>query len=81
MKSCSTINYNYRREAHPSPHALSTAGGGNEMRIELEREEALACVMALERWKRKGEWGKSALGKLLKVMGLKSLAPTKGEEG
>ena len=43
------------------------------MKISLEREEALVCVLALEREKKPGEWGKSALKKLLKAMGLKEM--------
>ena len=41
------------------------------MRITLEREEVLACIIALERKgtvKKIGEWGKSALVKLDKSL-------------
>ena len=38
--------------------------------MKLLREEKLACIIALEKHKRIGEWGKSALTKLLKDMGL-----------
>ena len=41
------------------------------MRISLTREEAMACIIALERMRPLGEWGKSALSKLLLIMGLK----------
>ena len=41
------------------------------MRIELEREEVLACIVILERWANPGGWAESALAKLLKVMGMK----------
>ena len=43
------------------------------MKISLEREEAIACILALEKVKKPGEWGKSALKKLLKAMGLKEM--------
>ena len=39
--------------------------------MKLLREEKLACIIALEREKKPGEWSKSALKKLLKAMGLK----------
>jgi len=38
------------------------------MKISLKREEALACIIALERRKKLYPWDKSALGKLLKAM-------------
>ena len=38
--------------------------------MKLLREEKLACIIALEGNKKVGEWGKSALSKLLKDMGL-----------
>lgn len=41
------------------------------MKITLEREEVLACIIALERrgtLKKIGEWGKSALIKLERAM-------------
>ena len=41
------------------------------MKVELEREEILACIVCLEEAKRLGEWGRAALAKLLKVMGMK----------
>jgi len=46
---------------------------GSEMKIGLERDEALACVIVLENRKRPYKWEKSALKKLLKAMGLKSI--------
>jgi len=42
-----------------------------KVEIELEKAEALCCVMALERKKKLYAWQKSALEKLLKAMGLK----------
>ncbi|KKK70153.1 hypothetical protein LCGC14_2926860 [marine sediment metagenome] len=46
------------------------------MKVTLCREEELACIISLENNKRLGEWGKSALTKLLKERGLKpKLAP------
>lgn len=47
------------------------------MKVTLCREEALACIIALEGKKRPGGWDKSALKKLLKAMGL----PEKEGEG
>jgi len=44
------------------------------MRLALTREEALSCIIALEREKKPGGWSKSALAKLLKAMGLKAKA-------
>ena len=41
------------------------------MKITLEREEVLACAIALERKERPHDWDKSALSKLLKALGLK----------
>jgi len=41
------------------------------MRIELEPEEVLACIIRMERARKLGDWGKSALAKLLKATGLK----------
>lgn len=38
----------------------------------LKREEKLACIISLEKDRRIGEWGKSALRKLLKDIGLKA---------
>ena len=43
--------------------------------MKLLREEKLACIVALEKHKKIGEWGKSALAKLLQDMKLKPLAP------
>ena len=40
--------------------------------MKLVREEKLACIIALERKHKLGEWGKSALGKLLKDMGFQA---------
>ena len=40
------------------------------MKIVLSREEVLVCIIAIESQKRIGEWGKSALKKLLKSMGM-----------
>ena len=40
--------------------------------LELRREEALVCVIALERKKKLCSWQQGALTKLLKAMGLKS---------
>lgn len=48
--------------------------GTPEGRI-LNREEKLACVIALEKDKSLGAWGKSALKKLLKHIGLKARSP------
>lgn len=39
--------------------------------MNLNREEKLACIIALEKQRRIGEWGKSALKKLLNNMKLK----------
>lgn len=41
------------------------------MNIQLSREEALACIIALEREKKPYHWQESALGKLLRKMGLR----------
>jgi len=41
------------------------------MKILLEREEVLACIIALEREKKPGGWSKSALKKLDASMSLK----------
>jgi len=51
------------------------------VKITLEREEVLACIIALERkgaLKRIGEWGKSALAKLDTALShsVKSKLPT-----
>ena len=35
----------------------------------LNREEKLSCIISLEKDRKLGEWGKSALSKLLKEMG------------
>jgi len=40
--------------------------------MKLTREEMLACIVALERERKPGEWCKSALSKLLKAMGMKA---------
>ncbi len=42
------------------------------MKIELEREECLACILALDKIKKPGGWHKSALKKLLKYMGMRN---------
>ena len=39
--------------------------------MKLRREEMLACIIALEKEHKPGEWSKSALKKLLKAMGMK----------
>lgn len=39
--------------------------------MKLIREEMLACIIALEKERKSGEWSKSALSKLLKAMNLK----------
>lgn len=44
------------------------------MKLELCREEALCCVMALENKKKLYGWQESALAKLLKAMKLKPLS-------
>ena len=49
-------------------------GTGQQMKLELEREEVLCCVMALENKKKLYPWEKSALTKLLKAMKLKPIA-------
>ncbi len=41
------------------------------MKVSIRREEILSCIIALERERKLGEWGKSALKKLLRVMGMK----------
>jgi hypothetical protein len=41
-----------------------------KVKLELEREEALVCIIALENKRHPYEWQKSALSKLLKAMGL-----------
>ena len=41
------------------------------MRVLLSREEALSCVVALEKIAKPCGWEKSALAKLLRAMGLK----------
>ena len=41
------------------------------MRISLTPGEAITIIIALERMRPLGEWGKSALSKLLLIMGLK----------
>lgn len=41
------------------------------MKITLNREEALSCVIALERIKKLCGWERLALDKLVKGMGLK----------
>lgn len=38
------------------------------MKVSLEREEVLACVIALQREKKPGGWNKSALEKLDKAL-------------
>ena len=43
------------------------------MKVTLDREEALALIMALENKKRLYSWEKSALDKLLEAMGLNSI--------
>lgn len=40
--------------------------------MRLCREEKLACIIALEKHKKIGEWGESALTKLLKDMRVRS---------
>ncbi len=40
-----------------------------DLKIILKREEVLACVLALD--KEKGDWAKSALTRLNKVLGFK----------
>jgi hypothetical protein len=47
------------------------------MKVSLEREEMLSCIIALEKEKKPGEWSKSALRKLLKAMGLRSKNETR----
>ena len=39
--------------------------------LELTREEALACVIALEREKKPYHWQECALDKFLRIMGLR----------
>ena len=39
--------------------------------MKLNRDEMLACIIALERGGKPGAWEKSALAKLLKEMGFK----------
>jgi len=41
------------------------------MNIQLSREEALACIIALERERKPYHWQMSALDKLLRKMGLR----------
>lgn len=46
------------------------------LNIELSKEEAMVCIVLLEMKKNAryvGGWGKSALAKLLKSLGMKSL--------
>jgi len=40
--------------------------------LSLNREEKLACIIALEGEKKHGGWSMSALAKLLKAMGMKA---------
>lgn len=50
------------------------------MKIVLNREEGLACVIALENRKKPYGWETSALNKILKAMKLKAkVAPDKDE--
>ncbi len=45
--------------------------GGNRVRVTFEREEALACAIALTRVKRPYGWQQAALAKINKALGRK----------
>jgi len=48
---------------------------GNKVRVTLEREEAIACAIALTRVERPYGWQQGALAKINKALGRKPAKP------